>query len=128
MLDLIGIPYEPRGRTKIGADCWGICLLVGKELGINFPDNFYSEVNFLQDAAKILDTERTKNSWTPIELYYRPGDIALFRIKGFVTHCGIMVNSSGDFLHSLEGRNSCLENLDDSTWISRLSGVYRWAM
>jgi cell wall-associated NlpC family hydrolase len=53
------------------------------------------------------------------------GDVLIFRIKGYETHCGIYL-SDGDFLHSLAGRQSCIENLNDSNWNRRITRMYRW--
>jgi cell wall-associated NlpC family hydrolase len=53
------------------------------------------------------------------------GDVLIFRIKGNETHCGIYLQD-GDFLHSLQGRMSCIENLNDSNWSRRHTRTYRW--
>ena len=39
--DLIGVPFVSRGRDpKIGLDCWGLVMEIGRRMGKNIPD-FY---------------------------------------------------------------------------------------
>jgi cell wall-associated NlpC family hydrolase len=63
-------------------------------------------------------------SWTKVEVPQH-GDIVTFRIMGHEIHCGIMLNGS-EFLHSLKGRMSCIEDLSHINWRTRLTGVFRY--
>ena len=124
----VGIPYVPRGRTRAGFDCWGICLAFAlDELGLALPEYFYDEAHILEHAVEHIRraTEQAAH-WTRVEEVQR-GDILIFRIMGFETHCGIALGN-GDFLHSLEGRASCVESLSHSNWEHRCTGAYRWTM
>lgn len=120
----IGIPYKELGRDYTGADCWGICRMVAKDLFyIGLPEYFYSEADLLQDAEKLIKEESPR--WVKVEEDFKPGDIHIFRIKGHETHCGIHIVGK-EFLHSLPGRNSCLESLIDINWVHRKTGSFRW--
>lgn len=121
----IGIPYKERGRDFTGADCWGICRMVAKDLlYLSLPEYFYDETQILEDAEKLIRENSPR--WVKVETdYYKPGDIHIFRIKGHETHCGIHI-AGKEFLHSLPGRNSCMESLVDIQWVHRKTGSFRW--
>ena len=127
--DLIGIPYRPLGRTRDGADCWGLCLLAAHELyAVELPLYYYTEADILSHAYEHIRRETSGlPQWTAVgqAKHHQPGDIHIFRIKGFETHCGIDVGA-GDFLHSLAGRDSCVESLRSLLWSHCLTGTYRW--
>jgi probable lipoprotein NlpC len=125
LVGLVGIPYLELGRTHLGADCWGVCLLAARELwGVELPEYFYTEAQILEHACEHIRRETRGPRWTAID-QAAPGDIHIFRIKGFETHCGIAIGG-GDFLHSLAGRDSCVESLRSLLWSHCLTGTYRW--
>jgi cell wall-associated NlpC family hydrolase len=121
---LVGVPYVACGREQDGADCWGIVRLAARELyGLDMPDYFYTEATILEHACAHIGREIRGPHWLLVGTPYPLGAVHLFRIKGFVTHCGLNVGG-GDFLHSLGGRNSCIERLAD--WRERCTGTYQW--
>jgi len=124
----VGIPYKERGRSAAGADCWGICLMFAREqLRVELPEYFYSEADLLEAAPRLIErATRPGGRWVQVE---RPalGDVAVFRIKGLPTHCGLVL-VGGLFLHSLPGRNATVESLNDLDWTNRLIGCYRWTL
>jgi len=132
--DFIGIPYVPRGRSLAGLDCWGLVLLAARELfGLALPEFFYSEADLLPDA-EVLIREQTSGAtpqWRPVGRAglltpYPPGVVHIFRVAGHPTHCGLHLGGL-DFLHTLEGRNACVESIGDANWRHRHLGSYRWA-
>lgn len=123
--DLIGVPYVSRGRDIKGADCWGIILLAQRYLyGTDVPD--YSEY---RDSTNKEETEHlftARNDWRQVPLeQVLPGDVIVLRIMGHPMHAAVYVGG-GKMLHSLSGRNSCLDRLDNQGWSNRVEGVYRW--
>lgn len=124
---LVGIPYEELGRTHEAADCWGLCLMAGRELfDLVLPEYFYTREQLLHDACTLIRRETAGPHWLRVDAPYPLGAIHIFRIAGHETHCGIDVGG-GYFLHTMEGRNSCLEELRDANWVHRLVGSYEWA-
>lgn len=122
---LVGVPYMARGRSLAGADCWGLCRLAALNLwGLSLPEYFYTRTELLHDAADLIAAETAEGGrWVSVEAPYPPGAIHIFRIRGNKTHCGIHLDGAL-FLHSLPGRNSCLESLDDINWRQRRTGTY----
>jgi cell wall-associated NlpC family hydrolase len=128
VVELIGIPYLPLGRSMQGADCWGIVLLAGRHLfDIDYPEYFYSAADMLDEACEHIRRETQGPHWTslPEGGPYPRGCVHIFRVKGFQTHCGIHLGG-GDFLHSLAGRNSCVESLFGADWSHRKTGSFEW--
>lgn len=123
----IGIPYVIGGESLEGADCYGIAKLYSKnELGKILPTYMYSNLD--NEAVAELAIKSAQHglgaSWTKVEVPQH-GDIVTFRIMGQEIHCGIMLNGS-EFLHSLKGRMSCIEDLTHVNWKHRLTGVFRY--
>ena len=123
--DYVGIPYQNRGRTREGADCWGLaCLVYAAELGMILPalSNRYanaadaSEVGALaMDQAPLWEEVRD----------VRPLDLVLLRIGAHACHVGIVVEP-GLMLHLLRGCNAVIERYDGPLWERRVVGVFRW--
>lgn len=126
LVDYIGIPYAPRGRDIKAIDCWGLCLLYSaNELGKELPAYMYD----LEDGDDVAAKQMQENTalggrWSQVDIPQH-GDILVFRILGASIHCGIYLRD-GDFLHTIKGRTSCIENLKHIDWVKRLTGVYRF--
>jgi cell wall-associated NlpC family hydrolase len=120
----LGIPYLPKGRTLEACDCWGLCLLFGKnELGIEYPEFMYDFDSYIDEAVGLIKSETALGGrWKSVDEFI-PGDILIFRVRGQLVHCGVYIGN-GDFLHTLKGRLSCVENLCE--WKLRFTGAYRF--
>lgn len=125
-MSYIGIPYENRGRTRDGVDCWGLVQLWYREqLDVDVPDYLWA-YTAANDKESVSDAiEENKANWKKVdEPAY--GDVLVFRIMGYPMHVGIKLNGD-DFLHAFQGTQSCLERLSSISWSRRLFEVYRWA-
>jgi len=120
------IPYIGREYSVPECDCWSLIREFSiKELNRWLPQYMYSIEDVVSDAAVLMHAETALgNNWTKVE---KPecGDVILFRIKGAVCHAGMYIGN-GDFLHTLKGRNSTLENLRDGNWRNRTFGFFRY--
>lgn len=126
--DFVGIPYRELGRSHDGADCWGIVRMAARELlSLELPEYFYPEADILAHACNLIGQEIQGPHWKPVHAPFAPGVVHIFRIKGFATHCGLHL-AGADFLHSLPGRDSCVESLDDLNWLQRRVGSYAWSL
>lgn len=125
--DFVGIPYKVKGRDFDGVDCWGLCLLYSRVmLGIELPEYFYTMSGVLRYSAMHIELERGQAWWGKVEGSPEAGDIHILRVGGIDSHCGIAV-SPHEMLHSLHGRNSCVERVDSIQWRDSLTGSYRYA-
>jgi cell wall-associated NlpC family hydrolase len=119
----IGIPYRIGGRGPDAVDCAGLVMKFYREiLGIELPSIFYGDEISREEMASIAEDGMASGQWAEIA---RPeyGDVLVFRMFGQPTHVGIYIGGD-EFLHSVEGKDSCIERL--SSWYARLVGVLRW--
>lgn len=127
--ELVGIPYVDRGRAISGADCWGIVQLYHWHiLGIRLPSYLAAYQSADDLASSALAVVVSRQAWHAVHKgAVEPGDVVVLRLGGFPCHCGAMLGGSSQFLHTLRGRNSAIEDLNAVTWRDRIEGVYRWA-
>jgi cell wall-associated NlpC family hydrolase len=119
----IGVPYVNKGRDFNGADCWGLVwLFIENELKVEYQKIFdYTDHNDVFTIEKyILDNIKKfwKKTVTP-----KYGDVVVFYMNGRFKHIGIMINNR-QFLHSIQGKNSCIENIYSVKWNKRVGGFY----
>lgn len=123
----IGVPYITNGRDPaVGLDCWGVVVVASKVLyGRDVPDySLYRDSTDQKEIAPLFDA---RVNWQSIpkgrEL---PGDVIVVRIGGYPLHAGLCTGM-GMMMHSLNGRNCCMESYERTMWRNRIEGFYRWA-
>ncbi|WP_306043664.1 NlpC/P60 family protein [Mameliella sp. MMSF_3455] len=124
----LGIPQQDHGRTRDGADCWGLVRLVyAGELGIELPS--YTEVcPDLAERAELgalITGERDKGPWREVD-EIAAFDVLLFRIGPHATHVAVAVDDR-DMLHIHGHSESCIVPIREAMWRKRLVGAYRYA-
>lgn len=123
----INIPYVENGRSKDGADCWGLVRLVYQnEFGITLPA--LSEVYAADDRGAAVEESLAlhKESWVKREGTPKTGDVVLFRIMGEPVHVGIAL-SEGSFLHVRRNGYAVIERLTSGVWKHRVEGFYYYS-
>jgi cell wall-associated NlpC family hydrolase len=124
----IGIPYQDKGRTIQGCDCWGLVYLVLLEQwGVRVPTYTEDYTNTKKDhQGEIHDlVHRERQMWIPIQPgQEQPGDVVNLRIMAKDCHTGI-ITEPGEMLHTMMGHNSALESYRHSTWRNRIAGFFR---
>lgn len=123
--DFVGIPYADRGRTRAGADCWGLVRLVHEEVFGNRLPSFVDQYETASDRERLDDLiARHREGWARADLE-QPGDVALFRILGHPSHVGVITHP-GYMLHVREGQAAVVERITAPQWAGRLEGIYRY--
>jgi len=123
----IGIPYQHRGRTRQGIDCYGLVMLFYREMmKTELPDyrEYYSNQWDRHECGTTIEGALHDGRWVPCRVDDL-GAVHTFRVMGAVCHVGIVLKD-GQFLHAFEGTNSCIERLDDMSWSKRRVTTYRW--
>jgi cell wall-associated NlpC family hydrolase len=124
---LVGIPFKDRGRTRAGADCWGLAVIAYEEtFGIqleSYADNYGPiGVRKRQELGDLIYKER-RQFWERID-DERHGDLVLLKALGVESHVGIVVSKG---LMLTTRRNSCavIESYTNHRWSTRVVGTFR---
>lgn len=125
--DYIGLPYKSHGRSLDGLDCFGILQLFYKDqfgIDVDGAGFTYARADISEQVERDVRHEESKEFWTIVEGDPKFADIVLFRVRGFVSHVGIVLEDN-NFLHSFPGRDSVIESLDAISWKKRIAGYRR---
>jgi len=124
----VGLPYAAGGRDRSGADCWGLCLMVWREVfGLDVPE--YGGVRW--DPASSAEVgaligREAEAGWDPVEPgSERPGDAILMRMRGHPIHVGVVV-ADGLMLHCHDRADAAVEDFRSLQWSRRVLGFYRY--
>jgi cell wall-associated NlpC family hydrolase len=124
----VGIPDVAKGRTRDGVDCWGLAMLVYREVrGVILPDyaSDYPDDRDFAAIGVIAAREKAAPRWrkveTPAEF-----DLGLFTVGSHDSHIGIY-GAPGQMLHAIKDDCVKVGRYDMPPWADRLVGFYRWA-
>lgn len=105
--DLIGIRYLKGGYTTKGADCWGLILLVLKNV-FDLDLNLYQGAVFCGDelSSVIIDQIESDNEWSKVEKPNTGNVVVMYDKRNKrPEHIGIVVKH-GSVLHSYKKAGS----------------------
>lgn len=125
----VGIPFLERGRTRAGADCWGLVVLFyAGELGIHLPA--YDEPSTTRAeratcAAIISAAVSGAEPWRRV-LEPAPGDVILCETLRQPIHVGVVVDRR-QMLHVPAGGESVIERFTSPEWHRFVRGFFRYA-
>ena len=120
--DLLGKPFELGTRGPDKFDCWGICLELGKRVGLYYPMDFTPKYTDLQDEVIKF---RRDTDFIKIEKP-EPFCIATFSMTPpFVDHCGFVLEDCKHFIHILKNHSVTKQRLDNRILAKRMQGFYR---
>ena len=120
----ITIPYKDGGRDRSGIDCFGLVILVEREVfGIELDDLLYRSSEDFDSNSHLVDAHRAT---IEAELVNDPeeGDLVLVRYNGLACHVGVYVEPRC-VLHSVSGLGTVCEKLDSPRIRHRVEGFYR---
>lgn len=118
--DYIGIPFAYNGRTRKELDCYGLVMLLYKELkGIEVPDVI--SPNYLKACEEVVDREKLK--WTPCDI--EEGAVLVFNIGGYGAHVGYVIGPD-KMIHTWEKTNGVTIERLSSGWNRRIIGCYKY--
>lgn len=108
-LEYLKIPYKPKGRTKQGADCYGLFLIIQKEVyGRDLSDltytNIYSRENAVKEQLKKYKFERIEQP--------KDGCAVIMYNEGIPSHCGVYIGNS-QVIHCRMDIGTVIENINE---------------
>jgi cell wall-associated NlpC family hydrolase len=118
--EYIGIPFKYNGRTREELDCYGLVMLLYKNIyGIDLPDVI--SPTFLKEIHDLVAAEKVK--WTPCEL--EEGAVIVFNIKGYGSHVAFYLGDD-HMIHTWEATGGVTIERIGINWKHRILGVYKW--
>jgi cell wall-associated NlpC family hydrolase len=119
----LGIPYVHLGRTMAGLDCYGLIILVYKDLGFDLIDIVDYEKKWAAKGNDLI-IENYQKQWVRVE-EPKLFDTVVFRgMKGIAQHAGIFLGND-KFLHCVDGPGVVVGNLNVNLYNQRIEGYFR---
>ena len=121
--DLLGKPFRLGGRGPDFYDCWGLCMELGRRVGIILPEDFTPEKTEDQDRAirQHIDKDFTKLEKP------EPYAIVAFSITpGLIDHCGFILEDRKHFVHTMHDHHVVVLRLDHRVLLKKREGFYRY--
>lgn len=115
-----GIPFEYGGRDRKALDCYGLVMLIYKDIhNIEIPDVI--SPTFLADIENLINAEKYK--WESCDL--EQGCVILFNVKGYGSHVGYYLGDD-KMIHTWEGTGGPTIERLAYAWKNRIIGTYKW--
>jgi cell wall-associated NlpC family hydrolase len=116
----IGIPFEYGGRDYKSLDCYGLVMLIYKEIhNVDIPEII--SPNTLKEIASLVDSEIPKWKPSPIE----QGSVIVFNIKGYGSHVAYMIDNDR-MIHTWEKTGGVTIERISLGWKNRVLGSYKY--
>jgi cell wall-associated NlpC family hydrolase len=116
----IGIPFEYGGRDRNKLDCYGLVMLLYKELhNLEIPDVI--SPTFLKEIQDLIQAEKYK--WQECEL--EESCVILFNVRGYGCHVGYYLGND-KMIHTWEGTGGVTIERLAFSWKNRIIGTYKW--
>jgi cell wall-associated NlpC family hydrolase len=125
----VGIPYLDQGRTAAGLDCYGLVVLVYREIwGIELPSYAERYVTGADRRALAGLVSDGLCDWREIGAGDEDAfDVCLMRDGREISHVGLVVGY-GRVLHVERGGLSRIERYRNGMLGARVAGFYRYAL
>ena len=124
--ELVGIPFENRGRTTKGCDCMGLAIMAHKCFGVDIPD-FEVESNNSFDINNIFENQNNSGKWVELTHPESPC-IVVFGLESgvkMVTHVGTYIGDN-KILHTLNDTYSSVIGMDHPFFSRKILGLYKY--
>lgn len=122
----IGIPFQSRGRSFNGCDCWGLVVLVYEhELAHPLPSagHLYLDATSSQQAAAAITQGKALVQAHEVQ---HPAPLDVVSFKPRESHIGVVV-APGVMIHCLPTIGVVEESYDEQYWRNRRVAAYRIA-
>lgn len=112
------LPFVRGGRDKGGVDCWGLLVILYKELmGLDIS---------LKESVDCLDLEGLQKLQERFYEVVEPcfGDTVLLNNLGKPVHVGFVLNGT-EMIHTATENGAVIENFKGAKWRRKVVGFYR---
>lgn len=96
----VGVRFKLRGRSRMGIDCIGLLIAVGRDLGQEIEDVEHYRIG-LEDSRVLRQMIEAQSDEGAINCI-KTGSIVMLKQSGMPMHCGIAVLDGGEamLIHS----------------------------
>lgn len=121
----IGIPFVNLGRTKTGADCWGLVrIILEEQYGIILPELLnYNDALDNKQTSQVIDMNKPLVLGEKVEIP-EEGCVVIFRTRGVSAHVGLFIGDNM-ILHTTRQTGAVTEPLSSHRLKNRIEGFYR---
>jgi cell wall-associated NlpC family hydrolase len=122
----VGVPYQHRGRSMDGLDCWGVIRMIYADHGIDVIDLEQYDLKWARQGKDHF-LGNYSSSWIKIELTAQLEclDVILFfNDLGVASHAGIYL-SKGRFIQAV-ARSGVVVTPLNQIWRGKTEGIYRY--
>jgi cell wall-associated NlpC family hydrolase len=122
--DYVGIPFLFEGRDRKGADCFGLVVLVYREIwGKEIQDYLgYGPEPEPADFARSFESAEKDSEWYET-VGPEEGGLVLLRRSGHPLHVGLCLGD-GKMLHTTQATGSVVEAIHGPRWGGKVLGFY----
>lgn len=124
--EFLGTPFHHQGRVKgHGIDCVGLCVEVGKELGIYSGYDSTTYPSHPDGYSLLRHFRRSDLVEIPPQLF-KAGDLIIFWIKNptLPTHAGIVTDRG--FIHTYANVGKVIEVTMHRKWRKRIIAAFQY--
>jgi cell wall-associated NlpC family hydrolase len=130
----MGTPFMPNAAIKgAGVSCQKLVGAIYIAAGVwpadfNVPDGAMDWGNAHKDSLITGSMDEEVKSGRFVEVLDStavPGDLVGFKIGGCLHHLGIVLTTSGSFIHCLRGPGVMISELRDATYLKRIEKIWR---
>jgi len=127
----VGIPQRDHGRSRDGADCWGLAVIAYAELaGIALP--LYRDAVSPDERAEVaaaIAGEASTRPWRAVDgpAAIRPLDVIVIRQGRWASHLGLVDDPRRRTMLHMGPTGARIERFDAPAVRSRITGWWRHA-
>lgn len=122
--EYLDVPWLHQGRSTMGVDCAGVCVLVAQKLGVPVED--FTTYQRRTHGTEFIDKFRASLIEIPVD-QIAVGDVLVFLEPTYPCHCGIVTERHDTlyFVHAHAKRRKVVEEPLSEDWMSRVVGAFR---
>lgn len=118
----LGVPFKHGGRDLAGLDCWGLGIMLYKDLGFELMDVENYEKHWgLKGKDYFL--ENYYKDWEKVEIPFLFDGVLFNNYQGLALHCGFVLNNYR-FIHCARNKGVVINSITDPNIKSRTEGYY----
>lgn len=123
------IPFKDVGRTKEGADCYGLPgIILWEQCGIRIDDRLDYKDTTPDETLQQYVADGIDGVWQAVASgKEKEFDVLLLRIMGLPIHIGMVTDVKNHMIHTVEGTGVTVENYRQGKWKApgKIIGYYR---